>query len=99
MTLIQLSSSYAEYRIRNVLLQEIYTAIKKLLEKDVLHDNNLQHPDTEINIAGLLFEQKKRIKEEKFLIINTIYTTTTTGFYAVPPDNCINILHEFHIWN
>jgi hypothetical protein len=34
------------------------------LEKDVLYDNNLQHPDTGINIAGLLFEQKKRIKEE-----------------------------------
>ena len=51
-----------------------------------------------INIAGLLLEQKKRIEEEKFLIINTIYATTT-GFYAVPPDNCINILHEFHIWN
>jgi hypothetical protein len=32
-TLIQLSSSYAEYRIRNVLLQEIYTAIKKALGK------------------------------------------------------------------
>jgi hypothetical protein len=44
------------------------------LEKDVLHDNNLQHPDMGINIAGLLLEQKKRIKEEKFLIINTIYT-------------------------
>jgi hypothetical protein len=69
------------------------------LEKDVLYDNNLQHPDMGINIAGLLLEQKKRIKKEKFLIINTIYTTTTTGFYAVPPDNCINILHEFHIWN
>ena len=99
MTLIQLSSSYAEYRIRNVILQEIYTAIKKLLEKDVLHDNNLQHPDMGINIAGLLLEQKKRIKKEKFLIINNIYTTTTTGFYAAPPDNCINILHEFYIWN
>jgi hypothetical protein len=80
-TLIQLSSSYAEYRIRNVLLQEIYTAIKKLLEKDVLHDNNLlQHPDMGINIAGLLLEQKKRIEEEKFLIINIIYTTTTLDF-------------------
>ena len=99
MTLIQLSSSYAEYRIRNVLLQEIYTAIKKLLEKDVLHDNNLQHPDMGINIAGLLLEQKKRIEEEKVLIINIIYNTTTTGFYTVPPDNCITILHEFHIWN
>jgi hypothetical protein len=44
------------------------------LEKDVLYDNNLQHPDMGINIAGLLLEQKKRIKEEKFLIINTIYT-------------------------
>jgi hypothetical protein len=44
------------------------------LEKDVLHDNNLQHPDMGINIAGLLLEQKKRIKKEKFLIINTIYT-------------------------
>jgi hypothetical protein len=50
------------------------------LEKDVLHDNNLQHPDTGINIAGLLFEQKKRIKEEKFLIINTIYTTIQLDF-------------------
>jgi hypothetical protein len=29
-----------------------------------------------INIAGLLLEQKKRIEEEKFLIINIIYTTT-----------------------
>ena len=47
---------------------------KKLLEKDVLHDNNLQHPDMRINIAGLLLEQKKRIEEEKFLIINIIYT-------------------------
>jgi hypothetical protein len=50
------------------------------LEKDVLYDNNLQHPDTGINIAGLLFEQKKRIKEEKFLIINTIYTTIQLDF-------------------
>jgi hypothetical protein len=46
------------------------------LEKDVLYDNNLQHPDMGINIAGLLLEQKKRIEEEKFLIINIIYTTT-----------------------
>jgi hypothetical protein len=50
------------------------------LEKDVLYDNNLQRPDTGINIAGLLFEQKKRIKEEKFLIINTIYTTIQLDF-------------------
>jgi hypothetical protein len=50
------------------------------LEKDVLYDNNLQHPDMGINIAGLLFEQKKRIKEEKFLIINTIYTTIQLDF-------------------
>jgi hypothetical protein len=34
------------------------------LEKDVLHDNNLQHPDMGINIAGLLLEQKKRIEGE-----------------------------------
>jgi hypothetical protein len=50
------------------------------LEKDVLYDNNLQHPDMGINIAGLLLEQKKRIKIEKFLIINTIYNTTTLDF-------------------
>jgi hypothetical protein len=37
---------------------------KKILEKDVLHDNNLQHPDMGINIAGLLLEQKKRINKE-----------------------------------
>jgi hypothetical protein len=33
-----------------------------------------------INIAGLLLEQKKRIEEEKFLIINIIYNTTTLDF-------------------
>jgi len=38
---------------------------KKILEKDVLHDNNLQHPDMGINIAGFCYLSRRRGKRKK----------------------------------
>jgi hypothetical protein len=59
----------------------------------------LQQTGKGINIAGcLVLEQSNRgieKEEEKFLIDYRYHRYYYNGDYVVPPDNCINILHEF----
>ncbi len=59
-------------------------------------------PDKGINIADLVLEpsraEQRNIKEEE--ILNYLYNRHYyNGIMQYLPDDCIDILHEFHIWN
>jgi hypothetical protein len=71
-------------------------AIKMLLEKTsytVTIFNN-HHPNIGINIVGFV----AWVKKERNAIAYQYHRHYYNGTYGVPPDNCINILHECSIY-
>jgi hypothetical protein len=76
----------------------IYTAIKKSLKEDAFMIRIFQPARQGNEHCGWVLEQSRGIEKEKetCLSIDAI-DTTTKGLCSTA--YCINILHEFHIWN